>query len=100
MRKGVIGLDFGSLSCRGVLMDPGNGAVLAEAEWPYRHGILSVLPDGSAVPEGYVLQDPSDFREALYEVVKALLGMPCLVRGQSEKSRLHVLRQVPHDARV
>ena len=76
MRKGVIGLDFGSLSCRGVLMDPGDGAVLAEAEWPYRHGILSVLPDGTAVPEGYVLQDPSDFREALYEVVKALLGSP------------------------
>ena len=55
-------------------MDPGNGAILAEAEWPYRHGILSALPDGTAVPEGYVLQDPSDFREALYEVVKALLG--------------------------
>ena len=76
MKKGVIGLDFGSLSCRGVLMDAGDGAVLAEAEWPYRHGILSALPAGTAVPAGYVLQDPADFREALGEVMRALLRSP------------------------
>lgn len=76
MEKGVIGLDFGSLSCRGILMRSADGAILAEEVYPYSHGILESFPDGSKVPDGYVLQDPHDFRDALVEVIRSLLASP------------------------
>ena len=46
MENAVIGLDFGSLSCRGILAGASDGRVLAEEVCPYRHGILESLPDG------------------------------------------------------
>ena len=76
MEKGAIGLDFGSLSCRGILVRSDDGSVLAEEICPYSHGILEFLPDGSKVPDGYVLQDPYDFRNVLIEVVRSLLASP------------------------
>ena len=74
MENVVIGLDFGSLSCRGILARTADGAVLAEEVCPYRSGILESLPDGGPVPAGYVLQDPSDFQEALFRVIRGLLA--------------------------
>ena len=76
MENVVIGLDFGSLSCRGILAGASDGRVLAEEVCPYRHGILEALPDGGPVPAGYVLQDPRDFKEALFRVIRGLLGSP------------------------
>lgn len=72
MEKGIIGLDFGSLSCRGILVRSADGSILAEEVCPYRHGILESLPDGKSIPAGYVLQHPNDFKEALFRVVKGL----------------------------
>ena len=72
----VIGLDFGSLSCRGVLVSPADGRILAEAVRPYEHGVLGCLPDGSPVPEGFVLQDPRDFTAAMAGTVRDLMNAP------------------------
>ena len=71
----VIGLDFGSLSCRGVLVSPADGRILAEAVRPYEHGVLGCLPDGSPVPEGFVLQDPRDFTVAMSGTVRDLMNV-------------------------
>lgn len=76
----TIGLDYGSLSCRGVLARTSDGAVAAEAEFPYPHGVLdSRLPGGAVLPPLWALQDPRDYVEALHQVVPALLarsGLP------------------------
>ena len=37
----VIGLDFGSLSCRGILAGSRDGSVLCEAEYAYPHAIIT-----------------------------------------------------------
>ena len=68
-----IGLDFGSLSCRGVAVDRYDGTVLCEASYSYPHGVLdNCLPDGTPIPEGFVLQDPQDYLTAMREVLLKL----------------------------
>ena len=66
----TIGLDYGTLSARAILVDTGNGEVLAEAEKEYPHGVLdSRLPDGMPVPFDWAFQHPGDYLEALYTIV-------------------------------
>ena len=70
----VIGLDFGSLSCRGVLARL-DGQIMAETEFAYPHGIMSdALPDGTPLTGNWYLQHPGDFGQALVTVVPALLS--------------------------
>ena len=70
----VIGLDFGSLSCRGLLVRQEDGLILAEAETAYPHGVLTRPATGEAWPEGTALQDPEDFLYALTGTIRALLS--------------------------
>ena len=71
----TIGLDYGSLSCRGVLVCAEDGCLLAEEEFTYPHGVLyDALPDGTRLPRQWALQDPQDYVDALLHIVPALLG--------------------------
>ena len=77
----LIGLDYGSESARGVLVDVGSGAVVASHTHPYTHGVMSsALPDGTKLPEGWALQDASDHKEAAAEIL-GVLGRGRRVRG-------------------
>lgn len=70
----TIGLDYGSLSCRGILADARNGAILAEETFVYPHGIMdAALPDGTPLAAGWALQHPSDYLDAVYAVIPALV---------------------------
>ena len=52
MGEYTIGLDYGSLSARGVLVSTKDGSVLAECESVYKNGcITDKLPDGTILPE-------------------------------------------------
>ncbi len=78
----TIGLDFGSLSCRGVLADVRNGEIAAEASMEYPHGVMSeYLPDGTPLSGSPCLQSPKDFRDAMISVVRELVGK-CESPGQ------------------
>ena len=69
----TIGLDFGSLSCRGVLADVESGRIVAEAEFAYPHGILTdALPDGTPLSGDWCLQHPGDYLAALDHIIPAL----------------------------
>ncbi len=69
----VIGLDYGSLSCRGVLADCADGRIAASAEYVYAHGILTeTLPDGTRLPAGFILQHPQDYTDALETILPVL----------------------------
>ena len=76
----TIGLDYGSLSCRGVLADVRDGHIVAQAEMAYPHGILDrQLPDGTPLNGSWCLQHPGDYLEALGSIVPELLktsGIP------------------------
>ncbi len=73
MKRYVIGLDFGTLSARGVLMDVSDGRVIAEASESYIHGVMDrTLPDGTPLPPEWALQDPSDYVAALDRVMPPL----------------------------
>lgn len=70
----TIGLDYGSLSCRGVLASVTDGRVLAEASLAYPHAIMSVaLPDGTPLPDGWALEHPADYVQAIETIIPALL---------------------------
>jgi len=70
----TIGVDYGSLSARAVLMDAETGTVAATAVYEYPHGIMAdALPDGTPLPADWALQDPADYWNALHELVPAVL---------------------------
>ena len=70
----TIGLDYGSLSCRGVLVSTTDGTIVAEDEFVYPHAVIDhELPDGTPLPPQWALQDPDDFRQALPHIIPNLL---------------------------
>ncbi|MFQ3536403.1 MAG: ribulokinase [Aggregatilineales bacterium] len=70
----TIGLDFGTLSARAVLVDVRDGREVATAVFDYPHGVMdSALPSGKALPLDWALQHPQDYLDALYHCVPAVL---------------------------
>ena len=67
----VIGVDFGTLSARSVIINVRNGALISSFESNYDHGIIhSILPHGKILlPPDWCLQDPNDYIKALETVV-------------------------------
>ncbi len=63
MSKYVIGIDFGTLSGRALLIDVADGAEICSVESLYPHGVMDeFLPDGyTKLPPNYALQDPLDY---------------------------------------
>jgi L-ribulokinase len=69
----LIGLDFGTASARGVLVDAQTGAQVESTVHRYRHGVLSnALPTGRAIQPGYALQVPADYLEAAEDILRSL----------------------------
>lgn len=77
----LIGLDYGSESARGVLLDARDGTVVASHTHPYAHGVMSeALPDGTPLPRFWALQDAADYVEAA-AVILGTIGRGRIVRG-------------------
>ena len=75
MSKYVIGIDFGTLSGRALLMDAESGREIADSTLEYKHAVMDVtLPSGKKLPQSYALQHPADYLEVLettvHDVVK------------------------------
>jgi L-ribulokinase len=71
----VIGIDFGTLAGRAVVVRTVDGEVLAGVTLPYRHGVLErQLPDGrTPLPPEWALQVPGDYLEVLQIAVPQAL---------------------------
>ncbi|MCY7893410.1 ribulokinase [Bacillus vallismortis] len=71
----TIGVDFGTLSGRAVLVHVETGEELAAAVKEYRHAVIdTVLPKtGHKLPRDWALQDPADYLEVLETTIPALL---------------------------
>lgn len=70
----AIGLDFGSLSVRALLVDVHNGDEIAASEFVYPHGIMTTkLPTGTELPKSYALHHPKDYIDGLYYCITEVL---------------------------
>lgn len=77
----LIGLDYGSESARGVLLDAESGRVVSSLTHEYRHGVMSAsLPSGEALGRGWALQVATDYTEAA-EIILGGLGRDRRVVG-------------------
>ena len=78
-----IGVDYGSLSARAVLMDLETGVSATSAVYEYPHGIMTeALPDGTPLGLDWALQDPADYWEALHILIPALLRQAAVEKEQ------------------
>jgi L-ribulokinase len=79
----TIGLDFGTLSARAVLVDTYDGREVATAVFDYPHGVMdSALPSGKALPLDWALQHPRDYLDALDHCVPAVLRESGVAAGE------------------
>ncbi|MFC7265406.1 ribulokinase [Streptomyces lutosisoli] len=71
----VVGVDFGTLSGRAVVVRVRDGAELGTAEHAYTHAVLDrELPDGTRLPPDWALQIPSDYLDVLRHAVPEALS--------------------------
>ncbi|MBE6530968.1 MAG: ribulokinase [Ruminococcaceae bacterium] len=68
--KYAIGVDFGTLSARALVVRASDGAELGEAVFEYTHSVMErELPCGIKLCHNSALQDPADYLEALGKVI-------------------------------
>ena len=74
--QNVVGVDFGTLSGRAVVVRVDDGAPLGEAEHAYAHGVMSetLAATGAALPPNWALQDPDDYIDVLRHAVPAAVA--------------------------
>ena len=72
----VIGVDYGTLSGRAVVVAVADGAELGSAVHEYAHGVIErELPaSGARLPAQWALQDPDDYIDVLREAVPAAVA--------------------------
>src|SRR5215510_4241479 len=67
----VIGVDFGTLSGRAIVVRASDGAEVGTAVYPFPHAVIEDrLPaTGEKLPPAWALQDPEDYRGVLKHAV-------------------------------
>ena len=71
----VVGVDYGTLSGRAVVVRVADGAELGSAVHDYSHAVLTdALPDGTPLGHDWALQVPSDYVDVLKTAVPAALA--------------------------
>lgn len=74
MSKYSMGIDFGTLSGRAVIIDIETGREMAESVLEFSHGVMSErFVNGEALPADYALQHPQDYLDTLYFIIKDCL---------------------------
>lgn len=76
MSKYTIGVDFGTLSGRSVLVSVENGDVIASDVLDYENGVIEDTIPGTNVKLGldYALQDPQDYLKVLEKTIPAIVA--------------------------
>src|SRR5690554_161234 len=71
----VIGVDYGTLSGRALVVRVSDGAELGTAVHEYEHAVMdhTLAATGAALPPEWALQDPNDYRNVLRNAVPAAI---------------------------
>ncbi len=74
--KYVVGVDFGTLSGRALVVQVDNGSELGSAVHEYRHGVMDevLASSGARLPADWALQVPNDYRDVLRHAVPAAVA--------------------------
>lgn len=74
MRKYAIGVDYGTLSGRALIIDAATGEELASSVFEYPHAVMDrALPDGTPLKNDWALQHPQDYLDVLEHTIPAVL---------------------------
>ncbi|HEY5157275.1 MAG TPA: FGGY family carbohydrate kinase, partial [Anaerolineales bacterium] len=73
--KCAVGVDFGTLSGRAVIVDVSNGKELATAVHEYRNGVIDEYLPGTNIhlEPDWALQDPNDYIEVFKNTIPVVL---------------------------
>ena len=75
MSKYAIGVDYGTLSVRALLLNIETGEEAATSVYEYPHGVMEEhLPTGERLPSGWALQEPQDYVEGLIITIRNVLA--------------------------
>ncbi len=75
-RKFSVGIDFGTLSGRAVLVALDNGEEVASAVYEYPHGVMDEkLPSGLRLPLDFALQHPGDYLQVLERTIPEVMKL-------------------------
>src|SRR6476659_7702887 len=77
----IIGVDFGTLSARAVLVDTRNGRELASASADYPNGVICERLGTAKLKPHSAFQNPADYLHALEQIIPAVLKQ-AKARGQ------------------
>jgi L-ribulokinase len=71
----VVGVDYGTLSGRALVVRLSDGAEVGTSVHEYRHGVLeTALPSGRRLPPDWALQHPEDYLDVLRNAVPAAVA--------------------------
>ena len=74
MSKYVIGVDYGTLSGRAVIVDAKTGEEKASAVYEYPHAVMDeYLPDGTKLGTDWALEHPQDYLDVLAKTIPEVL---------------------------
>ena len=74
MARYTVGVDFGTLSARALVVDADTGRELADAAMDYPHGVMSeALPDSTPLGPDWALAHPGDYLACLERVIHEAL---------------------------
>lgn len=74
MAKYSVGVDFGTLSGRAVLVNVENGDEVAVSVHDYKHGVMDEkLPDGTTLGVDWALQHPQDYLDVFSHTIPAVM---------------------------
>ena len=75
MAKYAIGVDFGTLSARALLVEIGTGRELSTAMMEYPHAVMDeTLPDGTRLGSDWALQHPQDYLDCLAHTIPRVIS--------------------------
>jgi L-ribulokinase len=82
----TLGIDFGTLSGRAVLVDARDGSEIASVVFDYPRGVMDAkLPSGKRLPPEWALQHPQDYLDVFTHTIPAVLRQsgvdPTQVKG-------------------
>lgn len=81
--KYVIGIDYGTLSVRALLVEADTGAPLAASVYEYPHGVMETqLPTGKRLLPNFALQHPRDYLEGLFVTVQKVRRQAEILPGE------------------
>ncbi|MGQ4497067.1 ribulokinase, partial [Dermabacteraceae bacterium P13101] len=80
----TVGIDYGTLSGRAVVVRVADGTVLASASYDYPHAVMDThlsAGDGQKLPPDWALQNPADYLAVLRHAVPTALENARRVHG-------------------